>query len=296
MKVVVSGGRGFIGSALVPRVLERAEDVAVLSRSPEKVRSGRGIPWSAVAEAGTADVVINLAGENVGAGRWTAERKRRIFDSRLNATRALVDAMRDAPTKGRTFISVSAVGFYGVRGEEVLDENSSSGSGFLAEVTRQWESAAHRADSVARVVIFRFGVVLGAGGGALQKMLPPFRLGVGGPIGSGTQWMSWVDLADVIRAMEWAINQPEVRGVYNITASEPARNGDFARTLGRVLHRPSFMPAPAFALRLIFGEMADEMLLGGQRVMPSRATAEGFTFNYPTLEGSLRHALANSAR
>jgi uncharacterized protein (TIGR01777 family) len=289
VKIIVSGGSGFVGKPLVQRLLKRGDEVLILSRDPAKVSAGRSIPWSAVDEAGSADVVINLAGENVGSGRWTAERKRRILESRLGATSALVEAMRRAPSKPRTFISASAVGFYGVHGDETLDETSPNGAGFLAEVTRRWEEIAQSADGIARVTIFRFGVVLARGGGALQKMLLPFRLGIGGPIGSGHQWMSWVDREDVLRAMEWAIDRPEVRGTYNITAPEPVRNRDFARALGRVLHRPSFMPVPGFLLRLMFGDMADEALLGGQRVIPARATREGFTFAYPTLDSSLRH-------
>ena len=289
MKIVVSGGSGFVGQPLVQRLLKRGDEVLVLSRDPTTVSAGRGIPWSAVDEAGSADVVINLAGENIGSGRWTAERKRRILESRLRATGALVDTMRRALPKPRTFISASAVGFYGLHGDETLDENSPNGAGFLAEVTRRWEEIARSADGMARVVIFRFGVVLARDGGALQKMLLPFRLGIGGPIGSGNQWMSWVDREDVLRAIEWAIDRPEVRGTYNITAPEPLRNRDFARALGRALHRPSFMPVPGFMLRLIFGDMADEAMLGGQRVIPARATREGFTFAYPTLDSSLRH-------
>lgn len=292
MRIAVSGGSGFIGQALVRRLLQRGDEVLVLSRNPERVRLGHGIQWSAVNEVAGADVVINLAGENVGGGRWTAERKGRILESRLKATSALVDAMRRRPEKRRALVSASAVGYYGLHGDEILDESSPSGSGFLAEVTRQWEEAAHRADGIARVVIFRFGVVFGPDGGALEKMLLPFRLGVGGPIGSGRQWMSWVDLDDVLRAIEWAIDRQEVKGTYNITAPEPARNRDFSHTLGGVLRRPSFMPAPGFALRLIFGQMADEVLLGGQRAVPSRAAAEGFRFSYPTLEASLRHVLS----
>jgi uncharacterized protein len=289
VKIVVSGGTGFLGEPLIRRLLQRGAEVLVLSRDPSKVRAGSGIPWSAVNEAGTADVIINLAGENVGAGRWTVDRKRNILNSRVEATTALGTAVRRARDKPRTFISASAVGFYGVQHDEILDERSENGSGFLAEVTREWEEAARRVEGVARVVILRFGVVLAKDGGPLKKMMLPFQFGAGGPIGSGEQWMSWVDREDVLRAIEWAIDNPQVRGTYNITAPEPVRNRDFARGLGRAIHRPSFMPTPAFALRLIFGEMADEVLLGGQRVVPSRATKEGFTFIYPTLDASLQH-------
>ncbi len=293
MKIIVAGGTGFIGEPLVRRLVARGNDVAVLTRSPAKVRSGRAVPWSGVAsEVSGAEVVINLAGENVGAGRWTAERKRRILNSRVGSTRELVEAMRSNPGQGRTFISASAVGYYGPRGDELLDESAPPGEGFLADVVRQWEEAARGAEKMARVALLRFGVVLAGEGGALQKMMLPFQLGVGGPIGSGRQWMSWVDREDVLRAIEWAIDRPEVHGVYNITAPNPVINRDFARALGRALRRPAVLPTPAFALRLIFGQMADEVLLSGQRVAPARATIEGFAFEYPTIDAALRHVRA----
>lgn len=291
MKIVVAGGSGFIGVPLVRRLLARGDEVLVVSRDPAGVRNGRGISWGETEEIAGASAVINLAGENIGEGRWTARRKELIVESRVRSTAALVQAMRSNPAQQRTFVSASAVGFYGSRGDQVLDEMSPGGSGFLAEVTRRWEEAARAADDVSRLVIFRLGVVLGGGGGALPKMALPFRFGAGGPVGSGRQWMSWVDREDVLRAIEWALDHPAVRGTYNITAPEPVTNREFARTLGRVLHRPSVLPAPAAALRMAFGEMADEMLLSGQQVMPARATAEGFTFAYPTLELALRHAL-----
>jgi uncharacterized protein (TIGR01777 family) len=290
VKVIVGGGTGFIGEPLVRRLMARGNDVVVLTRNPAKVRAGRAVPWSGVAnEVAGAEVVINLAGENVGAGRWTAERKRRILDSRVGSTRELVEAMRSNPGQRRTFISPSAVGYYGPRGDELLDESAPPGEGFLADVVRQWEEAARGAENIARVVLLRFGVVLAGEGGALQKMMLPFQLGVGGPIGSGRHWMSWVDREDVLRAIEWAIQRPQVRGVYNVTAPNPVINRDFARALGRALHRPAVMPTPAFALRLIFGQMADEVLLSGQRVAPARATIEGFAFEYPTIDAALRH-------
>ncbi len=290
-KIVVAGGTGFIGEPLVRKLLQRGDDVAVLSRNPSRVRAGRGVSWDATQEIASADVVINLAGENVGA-RWTEDRKRKIFDSRVKATSTLVDAMKWQPQKKRTFISASAVGFFGPRGDETLDETSATGTGFLAEVTRKWEELARVADGVARVVIPRFGVVLAKDGGALQKLLIPFRIGAGGPVGSGTQWMSWVDRDDVIAFIEWAIENGQARGVYNLTAPEPVMNREFGRVLGGVLHRPAILPTPGFALRLAFGEMADEMLLGGQRVVPARALKEGFSFRYPTLDASLKHALS----
>jgi uncharacterized protein len=296
VRIVIAGGSGFIGTPLVER-LAAANDVAVLTRNPSHVRAGRGVAWHPPApgpwtdEVAAAEVVINLAGENIAGGRWTAARKNALVSSRLEATNALVAAMKQNATNRRTFISASAIGYYGLRGDESLDERAPQGRGFLADLCEKWESAAHRADDIARVVILRFGVVLEGSGGALGKMLLPFRLGVGGPIGSGEQWMSWVDREDVLGAVVWAIANSKASGVYNVTAPEPVRNRDFARELGRALHRPSFMPAPAFALRLAFGEMADEVLLGGQRVVPSRLQAEGFSFKHPHLRESLETIL-----
>ena len=295
MKIVVAGGSGFIGESLVRRLVARGDDVAVLSRNPAKVRSGRGVQWdgkSSVAwtsEIAGAGAVINLAGENVGEGRWTEERKRRLIDSRLNATNAIVAALKNAAPRQRTLINASAVGYYGFDRDEEIDEKSSKGRGFLADLTDKWESAASAAQPVARVVILRFGVVLAADGGALQKMMLPFRFGAGGPVGSGKQWMSWVDRDDLLSAIQWALDRESVRGTYNVTAPTPVRNRDFAKILGRVMHRPSIMPAPAFALRLAFGDMAREVLLGGQRVLPRRAQSEGFRFAYAELEPALLH-------
>ncbi len=296
MRIVIAGGSGFLGEALVRRLLARGERVDVLSRSPARVRVGRGVLWDGrtqgawTQEVESADAIVNLAGENVGQGRWTEERKKQLVSSRLDATNAIVEALRKAPPRARTLINASAVGLYGVGGDEELDETGSPGPGFLAELVRNWEAAAQGAEPLARLVLLRFGVVLAADGGALEKMLLPFKLGAGGPIGSGRQWMSWIDRDDAVRMIEWAIDRADVRGVYNATAPEPVRNRDFTRALGRALHRPAFVPVPAFALRLAFGQMADEMLLGGQRVVPRRAEAEGFLFETRTIEQALaRH-------
>ena len=188
-------------------------------------------------------------------------------------------------------INASAVGIYGNRGDELLDESSPRGSGFLADLVDQWENAARAAESLARLVIIRFGIVLAPDGGALKKLLLPFKLGVGGPIGSGKQWMSWVDREDALRLVEWAIANPNARGVYNATAPEPLRNRELSRELARALHRPAIIPTPPFALRLLFGEMADEALLAGQRAVPRRALDEGFSFQRPTLSDSLTSQL-----
>ncbi len=293
MRIAITGGSGFLGDPLVRTLLQRGDDVAVLTRDPARVKAGRAVAWSGPwqNEVASAGAVVNLAGENVGGGRWTAERKRRIVESRIETTRSIVEVLKAQPERGPVLVNASAVGFYGVRGDETRDEQSPPGSGFLADVVRRWEELALGAEQAARVVILRFGVVLGRNGGALGKMLLPFRLGLGGPLGSGRQWMSWVDREDVVRMILWSIDQAGARGAYNVTAPSPVRNRDFTRALGAAVHRPAFLPAPAFALKLLFGEMAGEMLLGGQRVVPARATSEGFTFQYPTLAAALEHAL-----
>lgn len=291
MKSVVAGGTGFIGVPLV-RELAKLGETVVLTRDPSKVSVGRGVAWDAspegdwVREVADADAVINLAGENIGEGRWTAEKKRRILDSRLGATRALVEAIQSHPRE-RVFISGSAIGIYGDRGDEILDESSSPGDTFLAEVCKAWEQAASRAESC-RTVIARFGVVLAADGGALPKMALPFRLFAGGKVGDGRQWVSWVTLEDLVRFLVTAIERPARRGAYNVTAPEPVRNADFAHALGAALHRPAFVPAPAFALRLALGEMADALLLASHRVISRRASGEGFEFSDTEILPTLR--------
>jgi uncharacterized protein (TIGR01777 family) len=297
-KIVVAGGSGFIGEPLVRGLASRGDEVAVLTRNPSNIHAGRALLWnppyeeSWTEEVAGAEVVINLAGENVGGGRWTEARKKGVMESRVAATSALVAAMSQNPDSHRTFISASAIGIYGNRGDEQLDESADAGTGFLTEVTRRWEELARAAEPFARVVILRLGIVLASKGGALAKLLLPFRLGAGGPMGTGRQWMSWIDREDVLRMIEWSIDHESARGIYNVTAPNPTTNRDFAHTLGRALHRPSIFPTPAFALRMALGsEMAGEMLLSGQRVLPKRAIAEGFEFTYPKLDEALRHAL-----
>lgn len=297
MKIVIAGGSGFIGEPLCRRLLANGHEVVVLSRNPKSVDAGRGVAWDAKSQGGwttelaNADAIVNLAGENIGEGRWTDERKRRIVDSRLNATNALVDALRRASPRARAFVSASAVGYYGPRGDEEIDESIGPGGDFLSDVCRQWEGAARAAESLARLVIVRIGIVLAPEGGALKKMLLPFRLFAGGKFGSGKQWMSWVTRDDLLRMFVWAIENDRASGVYNATAPNPVRNEEFTKTLGRVLHRPAITPAPAFALRLALGEMADALLLTGQRVMPRRASEDGFAFDHERLEPALRQLL-----
>lgn len=299
MRIVIAGGSGFIGEPLVRRLVARGNDVAVLSRNPAKVQTGRGVAWDGRTqgawsdEVANADAIVNLAGENVGEGRWTDERKKKLIASRIDATGAIVQALRNAPPRDRVLVNASAVGYYGFdRGDEEFDENGTRGRGFLAELVEKWEAAAREAEPLVRLVLLRFGVALAPDGGALQKMMLPFKLGAGGPVGNGRQWMSWIDRDDAVRAVEWAIDNRGARGVYNATAPQPVRNRDFARALGRALHRPAFMPAPAFALRIAFGQMAEEVLLGGQRVVPRRAEREGFRFDHPTLDAALAKSIS----
>jgi uncharacterized protein (TIGR01777 family) len=298
MKVVIAGGSGFIGEAVVRHLVSQGHDVAVLTRNPRGVAMGRALRWDAKtqgpwsSDVAAADVVINLAGENIGE-RWTNRRKVRLVESRIGATRALVAAMATSPERRRTFISASAVGFYGPRGDEILDEGAHRGEGFLADLAARWEEEARAAQPIARLAILRFGVVLGSGGGALAKMLLPFKLGAGGRIGSGRQWLSWVALDDVVHAIAWVITEEKVSGIFNITAPNPVTNRDFTRALGRALHRPAIVPIPALAMKVLFGQMAEETLLQGQRVIPSRAVAEGFRFVHETVGSAIERALLN---
>lgn len=293
MKIVIAGGSGFIGTALVRRLVARGDDVAVLTRSAKRVSEGRPVIWDGRSvgpwadEVASADAVVNLAGENIAGGRWTDERKKALVASRLEATGAIVAALRRKPEQRRVLVNASAIGYYGLHGDEELDESAPEGAGFLAGLTGQWERAASEAAPLARLVILRFGIVLSPDGGALAKMLPPFRLGVGGPVASGTQWMSWISLADLVRMIEWALEQDGVNGVVNATAPHPVQSREFARALGRAIHRPAILPTPAFALRIAFGEMADEVLIGGQRVLPVQASRAGFQFESNELEDAL---------
>ncbi|MFZ2490292.1 MAG: TIGR01777 family oxidoreductase [Thermoanaerobaculia bacterium] len=297
MRIMISGGTGFIGVPLVRRLLGQGHTVGVLSRNPSSVSAGTPIPWDGrqlgpwTEEVAAADAVINLAGENIAGGRWTEERKRRILASRLDATGMLVQALNSAPPRARAFVSASAIGYYGSRGDEVLTESAAAGSGFLAEVSRRWEEAAAPAAESARLAIVRIGIVLAADGGALAPMLLPFRLGLGGPIGDGEQWMSWIERDDLLSTIQRLVTDPSTSGVYNATAPEPVRNREFTRTLADVLRRPHLLGVPAFAIRLAMGEMAGPLLLESQRVMPSRLLGPPLQFGHATLTSALRHHL-----
>ncbi len=297
MKVAIAGASGLIGSALIP-VLERdGASVTKLVRS--RPRPGE-IEWHPNQDemnpeslAGF-DVIVNLAGENIAAGRWSDEQKRKIRDSRVNGTHLLSEAIAKMTNKPQVFVCASATGIYGDRDEEVLDEQSESGGGFLAGVCREWELASEPASKAGvRVVNLRFGPILAREGGMLAKLLTPFKMGMGGKVGSGKQYISWVSLEDSIQAIKLAIADESIRGPVNVVSPNPVTNEEFTKTLGHVLNRPTALAMPAFAARLAFGEMADEMLLVSQRVIPKRLTTAGFEFRYPNLEKALRHYVGN---
>jgi uncharacterized protein (TIGR01777 family) len=295
--VAVTGSSGFLGSALVSSLAAGGHRVIPLVR--REVRPGEdALRWDPVSGAiaspgpAIADAVVHLAGESIAGGRWTAAKKQRIRESRVDATRRLTDTLTRLAKPPTVLVCASAIGYYGNRGDEVLSEESRPGTGFLADVGREWEAASAAAILQGiRVVTLRIGIVLSPAGGALAKMLTPFRLGLGGVIGGGAQWMSWIALDDVIGALRHALGTDAMRGPVNAVAPAPVTNAEFTRTLGRVLRRPTLVPMPAFAARLALGEMADELLLSSQRVMPARLLASGFAFRYPTLESALRHEL-----
>jgi uncharacterized protein (TIGR01777 family) len=296
-RIVITGATGLIGSALVPTLTSRGYDVRRVTRSAHVTRAGdirwdpdNGILDPAALEGATA--IIHLAGEPV-AARWTTERRRRIRESRVKGTRLLAETLARLRNRPAILISMSAVGYYGDRGDELLTEESSSGDDFLSEVGREWENAANPArEAGIRVVHPRMGIVLARRGGALGRMLPFFRFGLGGRLGNGRQWMSWIALTDVVTAMLHVIATPALAGAVNFVAPNPVRNAEFAKTLGEVLHRPAIIPAPAFALRIIFGEMARVTILASQRVQPQRLLASGFRFPHEHVDDALRHELA----
>jgi hypothetical protein len=295
---LVTGSTGLVGNALVSALVKDGHTVCRLMRPESLVaggtKDGFNVAWNpATGELGGAgvgaDAVVNLAGASIAGGRWSAGQKAMLGSSRIDTTRALVGALAKMNARPRVLVSASAIGIYGNRGDELLTEESKAGAGFLAGLAREWEEEALKAESIGiRVVLARFGIILARDGGALAKMVTPFKLGVGGKLGSGAQWMSWVTLEDVVGILRMAIDKADVRGAVNVVAPKPVQNAEFTKLLASALHRPALFPAPAFALRLALGEMADALLLSSQRVVPSLLERSGYRF----LHASLAPALA----
>ncbi len=315
MKIVVTGSTGLVGTALVNALardgytvcrLLRRETITGKKESEKQGPAGQvvDIAWdpedpsaSSLADSqGKVDGVegvVNLAGTSIAGGRWTTQRKMLLRSSRVRTTRALVTALQKANVRPKVLLSASAIGYYGSRGEELLTEESKSGEDFLAGISREWEAEAVKAEALGtRVVCARFGIILAKHGGALPQMMRPFRFGVGGKIGSGRQWMSWVTLPDVVGIIRYALENAAVTGAVNVVAPQPARNAEFTRELARAMHRPAIFPAPAFALRLALGEMADALLLSSQRVKPAFLARERYPFRHPDLPSALASVLA----
>ena len=310
MQIVIAGGTGFLGGPLAAVYAEDGHDVRVLTRRlPDgegRHDSGTGVPgitqvgwkpdgrsgpWAAVLDG--ADAVINLSGEGIGDRRWTPQRKAQLRDSRVIPTRSLVAALASVRVRPPVFVSGSAVGYYGASGGESITESSPAGDDFLAHLCEDWEAEARRGESDAtRVVLVRSGLVLERSGGALAKMITPFRLFAGGPMGSGRQYMSWIHRQDWIEMVRWIVDTPAASGPVNATAPAPVTNTEFARALGAALRRPGFVPTPGLALKLLLGEMAESLLLTGQRVLPARAQALGYRFRYPDIGQAFRGIFA----
>jgi uncharacterized protein (TIGR01777 family) len=295
MKILISGSHGLVGTNLIKLISPDHEVYRLVRHYAE---SDSEIEWSpdrysiALARLEGFDAVVHLAGESIAEGRWTDDKKKRIRESRVKGTRLLGDALANLSNPPKTFISASAIGYYGDRGDEVLTENSEPGKDFLSEVCVEWEKATALAtEKGIRVVNCRLGIVLDKDGGALAKMLPPFRMGVGGKIGSGKQWMSWIALDDVIGGIKFVLANDAIKGPVNFVAPAPVTNAVFTKTLGKILSRPTIFPIPAFGVRLLFGEMADALLLSSQRVESAVLQNSGYFFKFAVLESALRHAL-----
>jgi len=305
MRVLISGSTGLVGTALLDAMRQRGHDLGRLvrpstrNRTTGRARSPEPVSLAWDPEGGIldpassgADAIVHLAGASIADGRWTASRKQLLLESRVDATRQLVEALGRLTRPPKVFVAASAIGFYGDRGDEALTESSPPGRDFLAHVCQDWETESQHASAFgARVVILRFGIILAREGGALPRMVLPFRMGVGGRLGSGRQWMSWVMLEDVVEVIRYAIDAADLVGPVNVVSPNPVRNSDFTTALGQVLHRPTLFPAPGFALRVALGEMADALLLSSQRVLPQKLQTLGYPFFHQSLEPALQTVL-----
>jgi uncharacterized protein len=304
MKILITGSSGLVGTALVSALASAGHTVCRLLRpqsaGSDSAKEGFAVAWNpATGELGgagvAADAVVNLAGASIAAGRWTAERKALLRTSRVDATRVLVGALAKMNVRPSVLVSASAIGIYGDRGDETLTEEYKPGTGLLADLAKEWEAEALNAEALGiRVVLARFGIILARQGGALAKMLTPFKLGVGGRLGSGKQWMSWVTLEDVVAILRFAIDNASVRGAINVVSPQPLQNIEFTKILAKAVHRPALFPAPAFALRLALGEMANALLLSSQRVLPQALERLGYRFLQADLTSALAAMLAKS--
>jgi uncharacterized protein (TIGR01777 family) len=302
MRVIITGATGFIGTALC-RELHKDHEITALSRSADKAKQAltstatvtRWDPktldgWEETVN--DASVVINLAGENIASGRWTESKEKKILQSRLDATKAIVEAIKQADHKPQALVQASAIGYYGTRGDEILNEDSPNGAGFLADVCKQWENAILPLEELGvRLVTIRLGPVLGAEGGMMQKLLPTFRFFLGGHPGSGKQWLSWVHIDDVTGAIRFLIESNNAQGVYNLTSPNPVPASDFYHLLGKLMHRPALLPLPACLLKVLMGRMAEELLLSSLRVLPNRLLQAGHKFKYADPESALRYTV-----
>lgn len=296
MKILITGASGLIGSALQKSFKEKGYEILLASR--KEAADDKHIQWSIedgfvdAQKLEGIDAVVHLAGESVNGLRWTDEKKKAIRESRVKGTRNVVDAISKLKKKPKVLVSASAIGFYGNRGDEELTESFAAGDTFLAEVSKEWESESRRAeDAGIRTVLLRTGIVLSKDGGALGTMLLPFKMGVGGVVGDGKQWMSWISLDDHIAAINFAIENENIRGAVNSVSPHPVTNQEFTKVMGDVLYRPTFIPLPEFAVSMIFGEMGDELLLASTKVLPKRLEDAGFEFKYPELKPALEHAV-----
>ena len=303
MKILITGSTGLVGVALGQSLKHAGHTMCRLIRpatAAESIRSSEGFDVSWNPESGElggaavgAHAVVNLAGASIAGGRWTTHRKLLLRASRVGTTRALVAALARMAIRPRVLVCASAIGYYGNRGDEVLNEDSGPGEDFLSAIAKEWEAEARKAEANGiRVVCARFGVILAKNGGALPKMLTPFKFGVGGRMGSGQQWMSWITLEDVVGILHLALEDGALRGSINVVSPQPIRNVDFTQGLANALHRPALFPVPAFALRLVLGEMADALLLSSQRVIPAQLEKVGYHFLHPDLQGALTTVLS----